>query len=130
MDSMVAIWQVMADRPDLASQLRLHQLNRFIFFCATLKREIITAQPVNIYKDISLPPEHLSDSFRAFLSESLHMGDDVVTWLWSSLNLLIWNEDHIAELHEDPLELFHKYGLRYGIGTPSSIWPLSLLMFS
>ena len=115
MDSLSHLLDALSATPELAARLTLAQLYRFVVCCARVKNEICIAQPADVRLDI--PPEFLPPSLLEFLAALLEFEVVLVIQCWSVFKTLIWNDDYVAMLQQDPRKEFYEYGIERGYST-------------
>jgi hypothetical protein len=109
MDDM-AVGRLLASHP---GTLNLSKLIKFVLYSASLKRDILLAQPA--HHSPSHPPDFLPLSIVVFLSKACEIKEEVVRLCWDAVKQSVWDqEDDIAPQKERD---FREHGYRHGLST-------------
>lgn len=112
-DDLERVLDVLNAHPDISIQLSLSKIFRFIRHASRLKDDICLTQPASAPLD--LPPTQLPPVAKTFLSILLSLDAPAVDQCWSLFKELIWDNEYIRLLEEDPEEGFRTCGLEHGL---------------
>lgn len=115
MADLATVIRQLAQCPALLRSLTLPNLFHFVTYTAALRNHILLAQPAHHHPTITdAPPTHLPHSVLQFLADST--GTDIPTMqaCWTVLKEVVWNRGVIAELTQDPNNVFYDRGYSRG----------------
>ena len=113
MDSLAELLVKLQPYPGLRDELSLSQLWKFITHAALLKKDISLAQHAK--HDPSSPPPFLPPVVQTYLSQLLNLNEQLVEECWNVLQDIVWNDDYVAALQEDPEVAFRSFGIQHGL---------------
>lgn len=115
MDALLSIVNQLQESPEVIKHVTLRNLHLFVVHAARMKPDIVLAQLQG--GNPHAPPQFLSTSIRDALADICSVPVDCVPSLWTALKTLVWDDNYVASLQENPQLVFMKHGIDKGLGT-------------
>lgn len=113
MDSLAELLVKLQPFPGLRNQLSLSQILRFITHAALLKKDIYLTQHAK--HDPESPPQFLPPAIQGFLGRVLNLEEQLIEECWTVLQDLVWNDEYVNDLQQDPEVTFRSFGIHQGL---------------
>lgn len=115
MDALLSIVNQLQESPEVIKHVTLRNLHLFVVHAARMKPDIVLAQLQG--GNPHAPPQFLSTSIRDALADICSVPVDCVPSLWTALKTLVWDDNYVASLQENPQLVFMKHGIDKGLAS-------------